>query len=99
MHPSLSLVTQDLTVEQFVERFERPRLPVIITGLPDTWPSAASSSLSLGDQDGCGGACDGGRCRDGSGCGGRSSQSAAPWTVENLLQRFGEHRFKVCQAL
>lgn len=31
------LVVQDLSVEQFVERFERPRLPVVISGLCDSW--------------------------------------------------------------
>ena len=31
------LPAQDLRVEQFVERFERPRLPVVITGLCDSW--------------------------------------------------------------
>ncbi len=30
---------QELTVEEFIERFERPRLPVVITGLVDTWRS------------------------------------------------------------
>ena len=28
---------QNLTVAEFVERFERPRLPVVITGLCDGW--------------------------------------------------------------
>ena len=28
---------QDMSTEQFVERFERPRLPVVITGLCDSW--------------------------------------------------------------
>ena len=28
---------QELTVEQFVERFERPRIPVVLTGLCDGW--------------------------------------------------------------
>lgn len=31
MHP------QDLSTQEFVERFERPRLPVVITGLCDDW--------------------------------------------------------------
>jgi hypothetical protein len=34
------LASQDLSIEQFVERFERPRLPVVITGLTDDWPAA-----------------------------------------------------------
>ncbi len=51
--------TQDLTVEQFVERFERPRLPVVITGITDTWPASQ-------------------HC-----------------TNEGLVQRYGDHKFKV----
>lgn len=31
---------QELTVEQFVERFERPRIPVVLTGLCDGWRAA-----------------------------------------------------------
>lgn len=30
---------QDLTPQQFVELYERPRLPVVITGLLDGWPA------------------------------------------------------------
>ena len=30
---------KDLSIEDFVERFERPRLPVVITGLADAWPA------------------------------------------------------------
>lgn len=32
-------MSQGLTLEQFVERFERPRIPVVITGLTDAWPA------------------------------------------------------------
>lgn len=28
---------QDLSVQEFVDRFEAPRLPVVITGLTDSW--------------------------------------------------------------
>lgn len=49
----------DLTTEQFVERFERPRLPTVITGACDHWPAAST------------------------------------WTLEHLLARFGDHKFKV----
>ena len=31
------MLVQDLSVQQFVERFERPRLPVVISGLCDSW--------------------------------------------------------------
>ena len=31
---------QELSVEQFVARFEAPRLPVVLTGLCDSWPAA-----------------------------------------------------------
>lgn len=31
---------QELTLEQFVERYERPRIPVVITGLTDGWAAA-----------------------------------------------------------
>lgn len=30
---------QDLTPEQFVERFEAPQMPVVITGLTGAWPA------------------------------------------------------------
>lgn len=33
----LKCVLKDLSVAEFVERFERPRLPVVITGLTDEW--------------------------------------------------------------
>ena len=46
-------------MEEFVERFERPRLPVVITGLCDTW------------------------------------RAAKDWNEETLLQRYGDHKFKV----
>ena len=49
----------DLTVEQFVERFERPKRPVIISGLLDDWPAQTQ------------------------------------WTVQSLLRRFPDTRFKV----
>jgi histone arginine demethylase JMJD6 len=32
--------SQELNPEQFVERYERPRLPVVITGLCDGWRAA-----------------------------------------------------------
>jgi hypothetical protein len=35
----LLLHLQDLTPERFVELFEAPRQPVVITGLTDTWPA------------------------------------------------------------
>ena len=31
---------QDITLAEFVRRFERPRLPVVLTGLCDPWPAA-----------------------------------------------------------
>lgn len=31
---------QDLTVQQFVEQYEVPRVPVVVTGLTDAWPAA-----------------------------------------------------------
>lgn len=42
-----------------MERFERPRLPVVITGLCDSW------------------------------------RASREWTQDTLLQRYGEHKFKV----
>jgi hypothetical protein len=50
---------QDITPEEFAERFERPRLPVVITGLMDGWGAARG------------------------------------WTIEELLRRFRDHKFKV----
>ena len=44
---------------EFVERFERPRLPVVITGLCDGW------------------------------------RAANDWNEDTLLQRYGDHKFKV----
>ena len=32
-------------MEQFVERYERPRLPVVVTGLCDRWPAAQRWSV------------------------------------------------------
>ena len=46
-------------MEQFVARFERPRIPVVITGLCDGW---------------------------------RAGQA---WQQQDLLQHYGEHKFKV----
>ena len=34
--------SQDLTLEEFTDRFERPRIPVVISGLTDDWPAQAS---------------------------------------------------------
>lgn len=31
------ILKQDITPQEFAERFERPRLPVVITGLTDGW--------------------------------------------------------------
>ena len=31
---------QELSLEEFVERFERPRLPAVITGLCESWRAA-----------------------------------------------------------
>ena len=50
---------QDITLAEFVRRFERPRLPVVLTGLCDPWPAAER------------------------------------WKLDSLLERFGEHKFKV----
>ncbi len=50
---------QDLSVEEFVSRFEAPRVPVVITGLAEGW------------------------------------RAAGEWTPERLVERFGEHKFKV----
>ena len=55
--------TQELTVQQFVEQYELPRRPVIITGLTDIWPAQTEM-----------------------------------WTEDQLLQRFGDHKFKVRRA-
>ena len=38
----LAASLQELTLEQFVERFERPRIPVVITGLTDSWGAGAA---------------------------------------------------------
>jgi len=38
--PFLPPVSQNTTAEEFARRFERPRLPVVITGLCDAWPAA-----------------------------------------------------------
>ncbi|PNH12602.1 Bifunctional arginine demethylase and lysyl-hydroxylase JMJD6 [Tetrabaena socialis] len=35
----MALGVCDLTPQQFVERYERPRIPVVITGLADEWPA------------------------------------------------------------
>jgi len=53
------VATQDITLAEFVRRFERPRLPVVLTGLCDPWPAA--------DR----------------------------WKLDRLLERFGDHKFKV----
>lgn len=53
---------QELSVAEFVERFERPRLPVVITGLCDGW------------------------------------RAAKDWNEDTLLQRYGDHKFKVMLA-
>ena len=45
---------------EFVERFERPRIPVVISNLQEGWPA----------QD--------------------------LWNPQRLLDRFGDHKFKVC---
>lgn len=50
---------QELSRAQFVELFERPRMPTVITGLIEDWPAQER------------------------------------WTEQALLQRFGDHRFKV----
>jgi len=52
-------VKQDITMAEFVRRFERPRLPVVLTGLCDPWPAAER------------------------------------WQLDRLLERFGDHKFKV----
>lgn len=49
----------DLTVREFEERYERPKKPVVITGLSDAW------------------------------------RATTEWTEEKMLQRYGDHRFKV----
>ncbi|KAK9861811.1 hypothetical protein WJX84_003667 [Apatococcus fuscideae] len=49
----------ELSRAQFVELFERPRMPTVITGLIEDWPAQER------------------------------------WTEQALLQRFGDHRFKV----
>lgn len=33
---------QDVTLDDFVDQFERPRIPVVLTGLTDGWPAAES---------------------------------------------------------
>ena len=40
--PLVRHACQELTLEQFVERFERPRIPVVITGLTDSWGAGAA---------------------------------------------------------
>ena len=57
MGPSL---LQELSQAEFVERFERPRIPVVITNLQEGWPAQEL------------------------------------WTPQRLLERFGDHKFKVC---
>lgn len=37
----------DLTVEQFIERYEKGNRPVIITGVTDTWPGATEWQLKV----------------------------------------------------
>ena len=50
---------QEVTLEEFVERYERPKVPVVITGLCEGW------------------------------------RACSEWSEEALLQRFGDHKFKV----
>ncbi|GIL95724.1 hypothetical protein Vretimale_1688 [Volvox reticuliferus] len=38
---------KDLSPEEFVERFERPRIPVVITGLADNWPASENWTPDL----------------------------------------------------
>jgi hypothetical protein len=57
LHHLLHCLGQDLSLDQFVHRYERPRIPVVINGLTEDWPGK--------------------------------------WTVEDLLERFGQHKFKV----
>ena len=71
-----------MTHAEFVARFERPRLPCVITNLTDAWPAATGSG---GDNGSSGGGSGGG---SGSGAGGA-------WAPAELLRRFGRHRFKV----
>lgn len=61
-HNFCSSALQELTVEQFVDRYERPRIPVVITGLCDGW------------------------------------RAASAWRQPDLLERYGDHKFKVLQG-
>ena len=51
---------QEVSQAEFVERFERPRIPVVITNLQEGWPAQEL------------------------------------WNQQRLLERFGDHKFKVC---
>lgn len=37
---------QDLNVEDFVEQFEKPRVPVVISGLADSWAAKSKWTTS-----------------------------------------------------
>ena len=50
---------KDLTVKEFEERYERPKQPVVVTGLCDGWHAGEA------------------------------------WTEQRMMQRYGEHKFKV----
>jgi hypothetical protein len=41
-HPTPPAAPQSITPEEFAERFERPRLPVVVTGLTGGWAANAA---------------------------------------------------------
>jgi hypothetical protein len=61
-HTCPSALHQDLTVDSFNEQYERPRRPVVVTGITDSWSASQA------------------------------------WHPRQLLQHFGQHRFKVCEG-
>jgi len=41
----------DVTVEQFIEKYERGHKPCIITGVTDNWPAHQTWQVKVSEQD------------------------------------------------